>query len=72
MNNDRIAEFDDDRDALDEPDGPTYLYVRRPRCPDCGEVETLLAYKTVDNGDGSKTRYAKCRSCSARVVMVLE
>lgn len=51
---------------------PQYLYVTRPRCPECGKVETLLAYRTVDNGDGSKTRYARCRSCRVRVVMVLE
>ncbi|NLF08948.1 MAG: hypothetical protein GX594_13355 [Pirellulaceae bacterium] len=53
-------------------DPPHYVYVTRPRCPECGEVETLLAYRTVDNGDGSKTRYAHCRSCHARVVIILE
>jgi hypothetical protein len=51
---------------------PHYVYVVRPRCPDCGEVETLLAYRTVDNGDGTKTRYARCRSCEARAVLILE
>ena len=62
------------KDAATQPsrEPPHYVYIQRPRCPECGEVETLMAYRTVDNGDKTKTRYARCRSCKARVVMVLE
>ena len=53
-------------------DPPQYVYVTRPRCPGCGEADTLLAYRTVDNGDGTKTRYVRCRACKARAVLILE
>ena len=59
-------------DASTQRDPPQYVYVQRPRCPQCGQVESLLAYRTADNADGSKTRYVRCRSCEARVVLILE
>ncbi len=48
-----------------------YIYVTRPRCSDCGSVK-LRAYRSQPNGDGSLTRYAKCKDCGARFVLVVE
>jgi len=50
---------------------PRYLYVQRPRCPECGGVK-LLAYRTSQNGDGSLTRYARCGDCHTRLILILE
>jgi len=49
---------------------PTYLYVRRPRCI-CGSVK-LKSYATRRNGDGSLTRYTRCRACGRRLILVVE
>jgi len=48
-----------------------YVYVERPRCPECQSVR-ILAYKTIDQGDGSLTRYTCCRDCQAKFILVLE
>lgn len=58
-------------DGRPSPEAPRYVYLTRPRCPECGGVR-LLAYATRSNGDGSRTRYAKCGDCGARVVLVVE
>lgn len=52
---------------------PVYLYLRRPRCPACGSTR-LVTYRSVDNGDDSRTRYATCKAkdCGQRVVIVCE
>jgi DNA-directed RNA polymerase subunit RPC12/RpoP len=50
---------------------PVYLFLRLPRCPSCGSTR-LLAYRSVDNGDGSRTRYAVCAACKQRLVVVVE
>jgi hypothetical protein len=48
-----------------------YVYFQRPRCVDCGSVK-LRAYKSLDNLDGTRTRYAKCLDCGRRLVLVAE
>ena len=50
---------------------PIYLYHRRPRCPVCGSP-ALKVQRSVDNGDGSRTRYSKCQDCGSNVVVVVE
>ena len=50
---------------------PRYVYVERPRCPECQSVQ-ILAYKTIDGGDGSLSRYTLCRSCHAKFILVME
>lgn len=57
-----------DTDARYDP--PTYVSVILPRCP-CGSAH-LRAYKTVDNGDGTKTRYSTCQTCGQKLVLVVE
>ena len=57
--------------AKPERERPTYVYVRRPRCPDCGGVR-LLAYRSVKQGDGTVTRYVRCSGCGRRVVLIIE
>ena len=57
--------------ASPKPERPPYLYVQRPRCPSCGGGR-LLVYRSVDNGDATRTRYAKCSDCKQRVVIVVE
>jgi hypothetical protein len=52
------------------PAGPTYVYCRRPRCP-CGSAR-LRSYRSLDNGDGSRTKYSRCLECGRRLVLVLE
>ena len=50
---------------------PAYLWIRRPRCPDCGSAK-LKVQRSVDNGDGSRTRYCKCGCCGLNVVLIVE
>lgn len=55
----------------DQRESPTYVYVQRPHCPDCGGVR-LLAYKSIRQPDSSTTRYTKCADCGRRVILVVE
>lgn len=48
-----------------------YVYVQAPRCPWCGSPK-LLAYKSVANGDGTRTRYTRCSTCGEKVILVVE
>ena len=50
---------------------PLYVSWRRPRCPLCNSYR-LRSYKTVANGDGTLTRYSKCRDCGTRLILVVE
>ena len=50
---------------------PIYVYARRVRCPSCNSP-SLRVQRSVDNGDGSRTRYSKCRDCGANVVLIIE
>jgi transposase-like protein len=50
---------------------PEYLTLVRPRCPECNSPN-FRAYRTNDNGDGSKTRYSICQECGRRVVIIVE
>ena len=47
------------------------IFVRRPRCPECGSMR-FTCDGTKPNGDGSKTRYAQCKKCGKPVYIVLE
>jgi len=44
---------------------------QRPRCPRCGSVE-LQTNRSIDQGDGSRLRWATCRQCEHRLRYVLE
>jgi len=49
-----------------------YVYLRRPRCPSCGG-KALRAYKTLPaSGDGSVSRYVRCRDCGHRCILIEE
>ncbi len=52
-------------------DRPRYIRFQKPRCPVCDSTR-LHAYRTCQNGDGSKTRYAKCADCGQRLLIVVE
>jgi len=53
-------------------DAGRYVYTRRPRCPACGG-KALRAYKTLPaSGDGSVSRYVRCRDCGRRFILVAE
>jgi hypothetical protein len=54
-----------------ERKAPAYLFVRLPRCPECESVE-LKVYRTIANGDGSRTRYVKCAECGENAILVVE
>ncbi len=48
-----------------------YVHFTRPRCPVCGSVK-LRAYRTIRNGDGSLTRYSRCKDCETKLIVVVE
>ena len=50
---------------------PRYVYVRLPRCPRCDSTR-LVAQRSVDNGDGTRTKYTKCRDCGKNTILILE
>ncbi len=52
-------------------EGRPYIIVERPRCPACGCVR-FTCDGTRPNGDGTQTRYARCRGCGKKVFIVLE
>jgi hypothetical protein len=53
------------------PSGRLYVYFQKPRCPRCGSAN-LHGYGTQQNGDGSTTRYADCRDCRQKLLIVAE
>jgi len=52
-------------------EGPPYLFIERPRCPNCGSLK-LRTYRTSRHGDDSLTRHAACADCGQKVLIVLE
>lgn len=48
-----------------------YVFVERPKCPRCGSPD-LRTYGTRKGGDGTISRYAQCRACLVKLVVVLE
>jgi len=52
-------------------DAPEYIYIRVPRCPQCDSTR-LLAQRSVDNGDGTRTKYTRCEGCGFHVILILE
>lgn len=49
-----------------------YVFVERTRCPVCGSP-SLRAYKTLPpDGDGSVSRYTRCRACGHKFIVVEE
>lgn len=47
-----------------------FVFVHRPRCPECGSA-WLLTQRSFDNGDGSRTRPTICRDCGERFRVVI-
>lgn len=47
------------------------VIVTAPRCPDCGSTE-LISFRSIANGDGTRTKWTRCKWCSARFVLVIE
>ena len=47
------------------------IFVEAISCPHCHQVKPIIV-KTLDGGDGSKSRRCVCRSCSMRFVVVIE
>lgn len=45
--------------------------VQRARCTVCGS-RNLRIYGGVDQADGSRLQYAKCRACDAKLLVILE
>jgi len=70
---DGIETADGDVDMTGEvsPTGRLYIYFQRPRCPECGSTK-FDGKGTQRNGDGSTTRYADCRGCGQKLLIVAE
>jgi len=51
---------------------PTVIAVA-PRCPnpDCGSTKHS-SYRSIENGDGSRTKWTVCKACGQRFIIVLE
>lgn len=47
------------------------LFATIPRCTRCGSA-TFKPYKTVNQNDGSKLRYARCKRCQMKVKIIIE
>ena len=47
------------------------IFVEAPACPMCRMVRPIII-RSEQNGDGSVTRKAVCRRCSARFKIVVE
>jgi hypothetical protein len=58
-------------DAPDAAEKLRYVFVARPRCPACNSLK-VTSYRTLKNGDGSLTRYAKCRDCRWKFLVVVD
>jgi hypothetical protein len=52
-------------------DQPVYVFVPKPRCPECGSAR-LTAYRTTQNSDGTTMRHVVCLECYAKCRVVLE
>ena len=51
--------------------GTRYVYLRRTRCPICGQAD-LSTTKSRTDGDGTTTRWTRCRRCQHRFIVVVE
>lgn len=51
---------------------PTVTVVA-PRCPNVNCNSTRhSSYRSIDNGDGSRTKWTTCKVCKRRFIIVLE
>ena len=48
-----------------------YVYVTRPRCPQCQGI-LLKVYKSRSDPDGPLVRYTRCRECDHRFVVIVD
>lgn len=48
-----------------------FISIAPPHCPQCRSLRPITVH-TFNNGDGSKTRYSICRSCSTRFRLIIE
>lgn len=49
-----------------------YQYVTMPTCRRCGDVDSVRIYHTKRQDDRSKLRYAICRRCGCKWLVVAE
>lgn len=56
-----------------EPPNPTtrYVFVELPRCPECGGTRHR-AYRSVEQGDGSRMKWTECKTCHEKFIVILE
>jgi len=61
------------RQSDEQPDEPLYVFIEKARCPrkTCKNGR-LVIYRSVANGDGSRTRLTRCSECGGRVFVVVE
>ena len=52
-------------------DGRWHVFVRRTRCPVCGETD-LKTQRSTQNGDETRTKVIKCNGCRLNFSIVVE
>ncbi len=58
-------------ERLAAPSDGKYVWARLPRCPACGGTRHH-SYRSVDNGDGTRTKHTQCKDCHEKFLIVLE
>lgn len=55
-----------------KPAEPTrYVFAKLPRCPECKGAKHR-AYRSVDSGDDSRTKYTLCKDCGCKFIIILD
>jgi hypothetical protein len=57
--------------AADRGDRLPYVFCTLPRCPTCYSVTHRL-YRSAEQGDGSRMKWAECDECQTRFIQVWE
>ncbi len=57
--------------TTDTPPHRLFVTIHRPRCPEC-DGDDLQTQRSIDNGDGTRTRITVCRSCDCHFDVVVE
>jgi len=59
-----------ERENLTARSDARYVFSVLPRCPQCNGTHHR-SYRSIDQGDGSRTRWTKCQTCGTKFILIL-
>ncbi len=53
-------------------DSRRYVFIERPRCPECGSTHLRTIRSKSDKNDGSTSRRTVCKACGHKFFVIVE